>query len=64
MLPHHVRLMELVFREAHHFNVIHFHCASVHFPLLRYRWTPTVTALHEMVGGMISNPFDRILGTL
>lgn len=48
-LPHHVRLMDLVFREAHHFDIIHFHCDYVHFPFLRYHRTPTVTTLHGMV---------------
>ncbi len=48
-LPHHMRLMELVFREAHRFDVIHFHCDYVHFPLLRYHRTPAVTTLHGMV---------------
>jgi glycosyltransferase involved in cell wall biosynthesis len=48
-LPHYVRLMELVFREVRHFDVIHFHCDYVHFPLLRYHRTPTVTTLHGMV---------------
>jgi glycosyltransferase involved in cell wall biosynthesis len=49
-LPHHIRLMDLVFREAHHFDIIHFHCDYVHFPLLRYHRTPTVTTLHGMIG--------------
>jgi glycosyltransferase involved in cell wall biosynthesis len=48
-LPHHVQLMDLVMREARHFDVIHFHCDYVHFPLLRYLRTPTVTTLHGMV---------------
>jgi glycosyltransferase involved in cell wall biosynthesis len=48
-LPHHVRLMDLVFRQAHRFDVIHFHCDYIHFPLLRYHRTPTVTTLHGMV---------------
>ena len=39
-LPHHVRLMDLVFREAHRFDIIHFHCDYVHFPLVRYHRTP------------------------
>jgi glycosyltransferase involved in cell wall biosynthesis len=55
-LPHHVRLMELVFREEHHFDVIHFHCDYVHFPLLRYHRTPTVTTLHGMVRRHDLNP--------
>jgi len=48
-LPHHVRLMDLVFREAHRFDIIHFHCDYVHFPLVRYHRTPTITTLHGMV---------------
>lgn len=47
--PHHIRLMDLVFREAHRFDVIHFHCDYVHFPLLRYQRTPTITTLHGML---------------
>jgi glycosyltransferase involved in cell wall biosynthesis len=48
-LPHHVRLMDLVFRDARHFDIIHFHCDYIHFPWLRYHRTPTVTTLHGMV---------------
>jgi glycosyltransferase involved in cell wall biosynthesis len=48
-LPHHIRLLDLVFREAHRFDVIHFHCDYVHFPLLRYHRTPSVTTLHGML---------------
>lgn len=48
-LPHHVRLMELVSREAGRFDVIHFHTDYVHFPLVRrHRWR-SVTTLHGMV---------------
>jgi glycosyltransferase involved in cell wall biosynthesis len=49
MLPHHVRLLELVFREARKFDVIHFHCDYLHFPLLRRHSTPGVTTLHGRV---------------
>jgi glycosyltransferase involved in cell wall biosynthesis len=48
-LPHHVRLMELVFREARRFDVIHFHCDYLHFPFQRYHGTPGVTTLHGRV---------------
>jgi glycosyltransferase involved in cell wall biosynthesis len=48
-LPHHVRLMDLVFREAHKFDVIHFHCDYLHFPLLRQCQTPGVTTFHGRV---------------
>ena len=45
-LPHHVRLVELVAREAHRFDVIHFHLDYVHFPAVRRLPCPTVTTLH------------------
>ena len=45
-LPHHVRLMELVFADVSRFDVIHFHCDYVHFPLLRRLPCPSVTTLH------------------
>jgi glycosyltransferase involved in cell wall biosynthesis len=45
-LPHHVRLLELVFRDASRFDVIHFHCDYLHFPLLRRHPCPSVTTLH------------------
>jgi glycosyltransferase involved in cell wall biosynthesis len=45
-LPHHVRLMELVFQDVSRFDVIHFHCDYLHFPLLRRYSCPSVTTLH------------------
>src|SRR6516165_10061390 len=45
-LPHHVRLLELVYRDAGRFDVIHFHGDYVHFPLVRRVPCPTVTTLH------------------
>jgi glycosyltransferase involved in cell wall biosynthesis len=48
-LPHHVRLLELVFREASQFDVIHFHCDYIHFPLVRRCQFPTVTTMHGMM---------------
>ena len=45
-LAHHVRLVELVFRELHAFDVIHFHIDCVHFPLLQRVRAPAVTTLH------------------
>jgi glycosyltransferase involved in cell wall biosynthesis len=45
-LPHHVRLLELVFQDASRFDVIHFHCDYLHFPLLRRHPCPSVTTLH------------------
>ncbi len=45
-LPHHVRLVELVAREAHRFDLIHFHLDYVHFPTVKRLPCPTVTTLH------------------
>ena len=45
-LPHHVRLVELVAREADRFDVIHFHLDYVHFPAVGRLPCPTVTTLH------------------
>jgi glycosyltransferase involved in cell wall biosynthesis len=48
-LPHHVHLMELVFRDLSRFDVIHFHTDYVHFPLVRRHKCASVTTLHGMV---------------
>jgi glycosyltransferase involved in cell wall biosynthesis len=45
-LPHHVRLLELVFEDVSRFDVIHFHCDYLHFPLLRRHPCASVTTLH------------------
>jgi glycosyltransferase involved in cell wall biosynthesis len=45
-LPHHVRLVEMVAREAHRFDVVHFHLDYVHFPAVGRLPCPTVTTLH------------------
>jgi glycosyltransferase involved in cell wall biosynthesis len=45
-LPHQVRQMELVFRDVSRFDIIHFHCDYIHFPLLHRHRCPSVTTLH------------------
>src|SRR5688572_26984845 len=45
-LPHHMRLMELVFADVSRFDLIHFHCDWMHFPLLRRCPCPNVTTMH------------------
>jgi hypothetical protein len=42
-LPHHVRLMELVFKDVSRFDVIHFHADYLHFPLVRRHRCASVT---------------------
>jgi glycosyltransferase involved in cell wall biosynthesis len=58
-LPHHVRLLDLVFREAWKFDVIHFHCDYLHLPLLRLCATPAVTTLHGRVNLYDLEPLFR-----
>ncbi|WP_213807574.1 glycosyltransferase family 4 protein [Granulicella sp. dw_53] len=48
-LPHHIRMMELVFRDPSRFDIIHFHCDYVHFPMVRRYPNATVTTLHGYV---------------
>ncbi len=48
-LPHHVRLMELVFQDVSRFDILHFHCDYLHFPLLRRQPCSSVTTLHGAV---------------
>jgi glycosyltransferase involved in cell wall biosynthesis len=45
-LAHHVVMLERVFQEADRFDLIHFHCDYLHFPLSRRHHTPHVTTLH------------------
>jgi glycosyltransferase involved in cell wall biosynthesis len=58
-LPHHVRMLELVYREADRFDVIHFHCDYVHFPLVRRIPCPTVSILHGMIHAPDLEPLLR-----
>src|SRR3984885_8783273 len=48
-LPHHVRMMEMVFRDVSQFDIIHFHCDYIHFPLVRRYACATLTTLHGYV---------------
>src|SRR5260370_2449803 len=41
-----IRLLELVFQEAHQFDVLHFHIDCLHFPFTKRQPVPTVTTLH------------------
>jgi glycosyltransferase involved in cell wall biosynthesis len=45
-LPHHVRLMDMVFEDVSRFDVIHFHTDYLHFPLLRRYPCKSITTLH------------------
>ena len=56
-LPHHVRLMELVFADVTRFDVLHFHTDFIHFPLLRRQPFPSVTTLHGFLNRADLDPF-------
>lgn len=56
-LPHHVRQMELVFRDAHRFDVIHFHGDYLHFPLTRRVPCANVSTLHGLLHPPDLGPF-------
>jgi glycosyltransferase involved in cell wall biosynthesis len=45
-LAAHVRLIGMVFEDVSRFDIIHFHCDYIHYPLLRYFPCRTVTTLH------------------
>ena len=63
-LPHHVRLMELVFRDRDRYDILHFHCDFLHFPILRRYPCPSVTTLHGLVHppdlGPLLREFDEM----
>jgi glycosyltransferase involved in cell wall biosynthesis len=45
-LAYHVRMIEMVAREAHNFDVVHFHVDYLHFPVSRRQAVVAVTTLH------------------
>src|SRR5438094_973934 len=45
-LANHVVMLEMVFREARNFDLVHFHIDYLHFPLSRRHALPNVTTLH------------------
>lgn len=45
-LAHHLLMLEMVTRQADQFDIIHFHCDYLHFPLSRRYRTPHLTTLH------------------
>jgi hypothetical protein len=45
-LAHHYRMLEEVYRQANHFDMIHFHVDYLHFPVSRRQGSSHVTTLH------------------
>jgi glycosyltransferase involved in cell wall biosynthesis len=48
-LPQHIRMLELVFQDLSQFDIIHFHCDYVHFPLVRRLPCANVSTLHGQI---------------
>lgn len=45
-LAHHMLLLDLVFADAHRFDIVHFHIDYLHFPSSRLLGLPQITTLH------------------
>ena len=45
-LAHHLLMLERVVQESRRFDIIHFHCDYLHFPLSRRLPVPSLTTLH------------------
>jgi len=45
-MPHHLLMLEQVYRRAHEFDILHFHIDYLHFPLSRRQRSFHVTTLH------------------
>jgi glycosyltransferase involved in cell wall biosynthesis len=45
-LAHHIRMLDLLFRDARDFDIVHFHIDYLHFPLTRREGIRSVTTLH------------------
>jgi glycosyltransferase involved in cell wall biosynthesis len=45
-LAHHIRMVEMVAREGHDFDAVHFHIDYLHFPVTRRQALAAVTTLH------------------
>jgi glycosyltransferase involved in cell wall biosynthesis len=58
-LAHHVRQVELVARNAHRFDVVHFHGDPLHYPLARRLPCRSVTTLHGLLLPVDHGPLFR-----
>jgi glycosyltransferase involved in cell wall biosynthesis len=45
-LAYHMIMLEEVYRRAHKFDIVHFHCDYLHFPVSRRTRVPNITTLH------------------
>lgn len=58
-LAHHIRMIEIVAREAHKFDLIHFHIDYLHFPVSRRERIRTITTLHGRLDIPDAHPIYR-----
>ncbi|HZU10298.1 MAG TPA: glycosyltransferase family 4 protein [Pseudacidobacterium sp.] len=63
-LAHHVRMLEMVAKEAEEFDIIHYHVDYLHFPLSRRLGVPTVTTLHGRLDIPDIHPLLREFGEM
>lgn len=45
-LSHHIVMLQKVFQESEHYDIIHFHTDYLHFSLARFSQVPHITTLH------------------
>jgi len=55
-VPHHLAMIEQVFRDQADYDVIHFHTDWLHFPSVRWSRVPVVTTLH----GRLDHPEHKV----
>lgn len=48
-LPQHIRMLEQVSSRLDQFDILHFHCDYVHFPMMRLCPWPSVTTMHGQI---------------
>ena len=63
-LAHHFSMLEQVFSEKANFDLIHFHCDYLHFPLSRREQALTVTTLHGRLDLADLVPVYRLFGDM
>src|SRR5258708_37926613 len=59
-LAHHIRMIEMVARAAHEFDVVHFHIDYLHFPVTSRLNVRAVTTLHGRLDIQDVNPLFRM----
>ncbi len=63
-LAHHVRMIELVAREASEFDILHFHIDYLHFSVTRREHLPNLTTLHGRLDIQDVHPLFREFGDM